>query len=60
MERKIIQIAYAAYQGHGVMALCDDGTLWYKYRPEDCKSEWCQIDNVPQNEYEQPPEPKEG
>ena len=34
-ERKVIQISFAAYQGCGLVALCDDGTLWYNDRPHD-------------------------
>ena len=48
-ERKIIQIAMAAYQGVGCIALCDDGTLWTKYGLLDDEP-WKQIKAIPQPE----------
>lgn len=47
--RKVIQISFAAYQGCGLVALCDDGTLWYSTNLHDPENpEWTQIALPPQ------------
>lgn len=40
---KVIQIALAAYQGMGLVALCEDGSLWFTERPYDIKMTWAQL-----------------
>lgn len=49
-RRKIVQIAYAAYQGNGIVALCDDGTVWEIYSPHSKDSEWRLVKPIPQEE----------
>lgn len=50
-ERKVIQISFAVYQGCGLVALCDDGTIWMNERPHDpngkLNCEWFQVRPVP-------------
>lgn len=49
--RKVIQISFAAYQGCGLVALCDDGTLWFNDRPHDPSNpKWSYIQPPPQPE----------
>lgn len=49
-ERKVIQIACAAYQGFGIVVLCDDGTMWTN---DECiplatnDSRWIRINKIP-------------
>lgn len=43
--RKITQVIPAPY---GIVALCDDGTLWYKtVSPDAIIGVWVQIDAIP-------------
>jgi hypothetical protein len=46
MARKMIQIHG---NDHGIIALCDDGTLWrYNYAGVVSKTKWAEIEGVPQ------------
>lgn len=62
--RKPIQICAAAYQGFGVVALCDDGTIWMNDRPYDVNGttpncNWYQVRSIPGTEAT-PPASEEG
>jgi hypothetical protein len=47
--RKVIQIACAAHEGFGIVALCDDGTLWKNDRPSSCDTlDWVRVAPIPQ------------
>jgi len=50
MSRKVIQISFAAYQGCGIVALCDDGTIWINNKPnKDQESKWDKVLPIPQD-----------
>lgn len=50
MRRKIVQIAMAAVvapqygSARYVLALCDDGTLWFKWEVTDDKEPWKEVE----------------
>lgn len=52
--RKVIQISFAAYQGCGLVVLCDDGTMWMNERPHDPNGkvgcDWFQIKPISQDD----------
>lgn len=50
--RKIIRITGTS--GTGLIAVCDDGTVWIIYRPDDPKCPWIQVKEIPQEEYAKP------
>ena len=54
LKRKVVQISLALYEGAGLVALCDDGTMWMNERPYDTRGEtthcnWREIRDIPQD-----------
>lgn len=48
-QRKVIQISVSVYQGMAVIALCDDGTMWWSdnsYCGKDAT--WLELAPIPQ------------